>query len=144
MAAVTKTVAGKDFFLWWDNVLVGCSNSATINFTAEQLEATCKSSEGWTEQIPGKKGWNVSLEGVYKVYATADQATNVSVADFFDKLSEDTRGTVKVGTTEAGDPQWSGDVYVTSVEITGAADGLTTYTISLVGYGEPSMTTVSA
>lgn len=129
------TIAGNKVRLYVGTIMVGCATSASLSLTKEMLDAACKASGDWSESTPGMKSWTASLEGVYKQYDTTEETTNTSVLDFFTLFNDDTKLTIKFGTDVTGDTRFSGECYITDLEITGADGENATYSVEMTGTG---------
>jgi|APIni6443716594_1056825.scaffolds.fasta_scaffold936135_2 hypothetical protein len=44
---------------------IGCTKSATLNINVDTPDASCKSSNGWSDSILGQASWDVSFDGLY-------------------------------------------------------------------------------
>ncbi len=45
--------------------LVGGQRSGDLHRTADEIDASCKTNEGWKVTLPGLRSWNISLENIY-------------------------------------------------------------------------------
>lgn len=143
MATTTRLITGKDLALYVGAIMIGCADEVSVSREVEMNTATCKASNGWAESAPGTKSWSASASGVVKYYSTADEATNVGVADLKSLWRAGTKVTLKFTTNVAGDEGESGDAYIASIEET-AGEGNATYSISFTGTGPLEPITVAA
>lgn len=142
MAVTTTEVAGKDQFLYINDIIVGCATTSSLQVSVDMLEASCKSTGGWKARKPGQKSWKVSLSGVQKTYATGDAATNYSVDQFFSALLAGDVLPIKWGTAVVGSQKYEGDGYVVSWTEEAPTDGLATYSIEIEGTDELTQSAV--
>ena len=72
--ASTTATAGKDYLIYLNTgeseasptwTLLGGQRSGDLERSAEEIDASCKTSGGWKSVIPGLKSWSISLETVY-------------------------------------------------------------------------------
>lgn len=138
-----RVIAGSDVFLYVGTTLVGCVTSATLNVSREMLDAACKSSGAWTEQAPGRKSWSIDADGVYKIYDSTTAAANYDAIEFWNNLDNGTALTVKFGTSQTGDIQFTGTAFVTDWSLEGGDDNAT-YSLSLTGSGPLTTAVVAA
>ena len=72
--ASTTATAGKDYLIYLNTgaaedtptwTLLGGQRSGDLSRTAEEIDASTKTSGGWKSVIPGLKSWSIDLESVY-------------------------------------------------------------------------------
>jgi TP901-1 family phage major tail protein len=72
--ATTTATAGKDYLVYVNTgeteasptwTLVGGQRDYTLNRTAEQIDASHKTSGGWASTLPGLRSWNMDLSAIY-------------------------------------------------------------------------------
>lgn len=72
--ASSTATAGKDYLIYLNTgateasptwTLLGGQRSGDLERSAEEIDASCKTSNGWKSVIPGLKSWSISLESVY-------------------------------------------------------------------------------
>lgn len=144
MATTSKTVSGKDLAIFLGANMIGCATEVSLSMERAEEAVTCKASAGWAEVLVGEKSWGASASGIVKYYAAtgtpAPESVNEGIEDFFTYWNDGTLLTLKFTTQSAGvavvgDPNWTGTVYITSVEQTAGLDGAATYSISFKGTG---------
>jgi TP901-1 family phage major tail protein len=63
---------GKDYLLYVNTgtayvpvwTLVGGQRGASLGMTAEEIDASSKTTGGWTATLPGMRSWNIDLDGL--------------------------------------------------------------------------------
>lgn len=72
--ASTTATAGKDYLIYVASAgtaetptwtLVGGQRSGSLSRTAEEIDASHKTSGGWTTKIAGLRSWSLDMESIY-------------------------------------------------------------------------------
>ena len=72
--ASTTATAGKDYLIYvatavsgetYTWTLVGGQRSGSLGRTAEEIDASHKTSGGWSSTLPGLRSWSLDMEAVY-------------------------------------------------------------------------------
>lgn len=120
---------------------LGCTKSATLTINMSAEDASCKSSAGWRDAIPGQRSWDISVDGLYD----PDGVTNFSM--LYDQIYERDQ-TLVMEFAEidgvGGGQVFRGNVLVTSASLEAAMETPITYSGSLQGNGPLYKSTVSA
>lgn len=70
----SSATAGKEYLLYVNATgtestpvwaLVGGQRSGDLNRQADEIDASCKTDNGWKATLAGLKSWNISLENLY-------------------------------------------------------------------------------
>ncbi|MDQ0269014.1 phage major tail protein, TP901-1 family [Cytobacillus purgationiresistens] len=116
-------------------VLAGQRN-ATLNRSAETLDATSKDTEGyWKENLQGFKEWSVDCDGVL---VGSDSALAILEDQFLNSENVDVVIELASGTT------YQGNAVITDFPIDMPYDDLVTYSLSLTGSGALAKNTTSS
>lgn len=108
-------------------VVLGGQKSATLNRSAESMDATAKDSEGnWKEAVAGFKEWSIDADGCF---VQDDAAYELLEAAFMDSTEVECYLEFPSGT------KYSGKAIVTDFPIEAPFDDLVTYSLSLQGNG---------
>jgi TP901-1 family phage major tail protein len=104
------------------------SNSLTFDMSTR--DASTKDSSGWKESLEGQKSFSGSGEGFF--------AENASYGyeDLYLVFAARTKVEVIWTTSIAGDMQYKGDCYITSLERTDGLEESTTFSVSFEGTGD--------
>jgi predicted secreted protein len=125
---------------------VGFSTSAKLDLTLDVREISSKDSGNWKEKAAGKWDWNASTEGLT---AYALTATTWDVSDLYTIMLDRQPVTVTFGIVSGSTPSWqldtsskyfSGTALVTSFSLNAPDGDNATYSITLEGTGQLSMT----
>lgn len=127
-------VKGIDFLLSVDTsatevpsyTAVAGQRSATLNRSAETLDATSKDTDGWKESEVGFMEWSIEADGIF----TTDQAGFTALEDAF--MS---REKVQVQLAMPSGAAYSGFAFITDFPIEAPYDDMATYSITLQGTG---------
>lgn len=112
-------------------VLAGQRN-ATLNRSAETLDATSKDTTGyWKENLQGFKEWSVDCDGVL---VESDAAYEILETKFLNSENVDVVIEMGSGTT------YKGNAVITDFPIDMPYDDLVTYSLSLMGSGSLTKT----
>ena len=105
------------------------TTSCSISFSNEVADATTKDSAGYSEIIPAVRSGEISFDGLVDY---TDSAGGDELAAY---LLGRTKVDFSFGTAATGDTVYTGEGYVTSLEITGEMESAVSYsgTISITG-----------
>lgn len=105
------------------------TTSCSISFSNEVADATTKDSAGYSEIIPAVRSGEISFDGLVDY---TDAAGGDELAGY---LLGRTKVDFSFGTAATGDTVYTGEGYVTSLEITGEMESAVSYsgTISITG-----------
>jgi TP901-1 family phage major tail protein len=103
--------------------------SVSQSFSMATRDASTKDSAGYKEVLEGQMSWSMSGEGFF-----AEDAT-YGYEDLYDAINARTLLTVKQTDANAGDVEYSGSAYVTSLERSAGTEDTMTFSISLEGTG---------
>jgi predicted secreted protein len=120
---------------------VGCTKSATLTINMSAEDASCKSSAGWRDSIPGQRSWDIALDGLYD----PDGVTNFDM--LYDQIYERDQTLImefaEIDGTGGG-RVYRGNVLVTSTSFTAEMETPMTYTGALQGTGPLYKSTVAS
>ena len=110
-------------------VVIAHSTSCSISLSNEMSATTTKDSSGFQEVIPGVRSAEISFEGLM------DYTDTNGGKEIAHKLLTRQKCDFSFGTTESGDTIYTGEGYLSAVEISGAMEEATTYsgTIAVTG-----------
>ena len=117
-------------------VTVAHLTSNSLTFDHSTRDASSKDSAGWKQSLEGQKGFSGSAEGFF-----AEDAT-YGFTDLFDAFALRSQVTVTWTTDVAGDVEYSGACYITSLERTDGLEESSTFSVSLEGTGAVTKATV--
>jgi len=108
---------------------VGHTTSCTISLTNDMADATTKDSSGFSESIAGLISGEISFDGLMDY---TDSNGGTELAGF---LLGRTKVDFSYGTTATGDTVYSGEGFLTGLEITGEMESAVSYsgTIQITG-----------
>lgn len=106
--------------------ILGGQRGATLNRSAETIDTTTKSSNGWRENEVSIREWSIEADGLL---VESDQAYQ----DLEDAYMNGT--TVLVELTTAAGNKYSGEAIITDFPIEMPYDDAATYSITLQGTG---------
>lgn len=113
-------------------VTLGHSTSATLSLANDLPEVTTKDSNGYQEVISGVKSGEISFEGLV---AYDDDLNAIEAADF---IRAGTKLDWSFGTAEIGDAVYSGEGFLSSVEISAEMESPVSFSGSITVTGEIS------
>lgn len=115
--------------------VLGGQKNATLNRSAESIDATSKDTEGnWKESLQGFKEWSIDTEGCY---ITDDESFNYLEDKFNNSENVDVIIIMGDGKT------YGGNVSITDFPIELPYDDLVTYSLTLQGSGKLNKTIAS-
>lgn len=116
-------------------VTIGHSTSCSLSLSNDLPEATTKDSAGYQEVIAGVKSGEISFEGL----VAYDDANNAIEAA--DLLLARTKLDWSFGTAESGDDVYSGEGFLSSVEMSAEMESPVSYSGSITVTGAISKAT---
>ena len=108
---------------------VGHTTSCTISLTNDMADATTKDSSGFSESIAGLISGEISFDGLMDY---TDSNGGTTMAGF---LLARTKVDFSYGTATTGDTVYTGEGFLTGMEVTGEMESAVTYsgTIQITG-----------
>lgn len=138
MADLTKLQA-TDLAFYKNDIAFGCAQSANLSVSREMLEAVCAASGNFREVTPGRISWEGSVDALWRIAATADEATNVTAKDIFTDMmagaSFEVRFGIKDDSTIPQGYQLVGTAYWNSFEPAYSVDDNQSFSASFTGTG---------
>ena len=123
--ATTGVFNGTNLILTVGGISIGHTTSCSLSLSMDTPEATTKDSNGFSENIGGIKGGEISFEGLV---AYDDTANAIQMADY---LLARTELTCVFGTAEVGDVVYTAQAFLSSVEVSAEMESAVTYSGSL-------------
>lgn len=105
---------------------LGGQRGATLNRSAETLDATSKDGAGWQENVQGLKSWGIDADGLL---VESDAAYGILEEAFLN--SEKVVAYIELPSGN----RYEGDCIITDFPIEAPHDDLVTYSVSLTGTG---------
>ena len=109
------------------NKAFGHSRSFTLSVEANPIDATSRSSSGWSEFIMGSRSFTLDFEGL------VDYSDDINVEWLQTAVENKTKFLVKFTTNLAGDLVYNGYVYISSLTIDSPMEDVVTYSGTLQG-----------
>lgn len=107
------------------------TTSCTLSLSVDTPEATTKDSGGFQELIAGVKSGEISFEGL----VAYDSGSGVQIGDISDELIAGTKVTWEFSTDVSGDDKYSGEGFLTSIEITADMESPVSYSGTIATTG---------
>jgi len=107
------------------------STSASLSLTLDTPEATTKDSGGFQDLIAGVKSGEISFEGL----VAYDSGSGSQIGDISDELIGGTQVTWEFSTDVSGDDRYSGNGFISSIEITADMEAPVSYSGTIVTTG---------
>ncbi|GAB2539808.1 phage tail tube protein [Rufibacter soli] len=134
-----NVLTAQDIVLTKNGVVVGCQQTATLDLTAEELDAVCAASGGWAEFSKGRKSWTMSLDALLREATEADAATNYTFHDAFDDFISPDNVEVSM---RIGSFLYAGSAFHNGLGASTSQTDTQTWTTSLRGTGPLTKTPV--
>ena len=119
-------VRGLDVLIKVGSQVVGGQRNASIEMSAESIDATTKTTGGWSKKLAGVKSWTSSCDGVYFI----DDAGIKAVYDAFEGSNE-----VDLEFSNSAGIYHKGKAIITSISEEAGQDDVVSYTMSFEGCG---------
>lgn len=118
------------------------AQSCSLSVNMDTIDITTKDSSGWNEFIGGVRNFTLSADGLMDFNSTA---TDTEFDQLFDQLNGRTAVdfTFTLAATASGDYFYTGDGFITSIEISGGTEDAPTYSVSIQGTGVLTQTDVA-
>lgn len=123
---------GVDILIKIGTTVLGGQRNATLNRSAETIDVTTKSSNGWRESVASIKDWGVDCDGLLVENDTAYTSLETAYMNG------------ETVTVEVGFPsgtKYSGTAIITDFPIEAPYDDNVTYSVSFQGTGALTKTT---
>ena len=112
-------------------VLAG-QRGATLNRSADTIDATSKDGAGWQQNIAGLKSWSIDADGIF---VESDEAYDILENAYLN--SEEVTASIVLPSGS----QYEGLVIITDLPLEAPHDDLVTYSVSLTGSGQLTKST---
>jgi len=109
---------------------ITCLVDANLSISMSPRDTTCKDTDSWGSQLPGRLSWEMSGSAMFAWDST------YTFDDLFALINAGTTATIKWGTTVSGDKIYSGTGMLTSLSASSSGvDENVTYDFTFVGTG---------
>lgn len=135
---MAQFITAKDVTVKFDEILLGCAQSASLTITREMIPVTCQASNGFSQQTPGNESWSGSIGAVLRLFETAEEATNVSLKKVIDLLQAGTEVDIEYS---FGGLRYAAKAYLSEVAVTSPESGNVTWTANMVGNSRITLVT---
>lgn len=112
---------------------LGHTTSSSISFSLDTPESTSKDSSGYREVIAGLRSIEISFDGLvaYDDGFGAESLVNI--------LNNRTKIKAQFGTASSGDPVYTVDGFISSIEISGEMESPVSYSGTFIATGSVSI-----
>tara|TARA_R110000824_G_scaffold375110_1_gene565817 strand:- start:624 stop:1076 length:453 start_codon:yes stop_codon:yes gene_type:complete len=142
--AINGIINGQEYLLTINGEYVILGTTANIQTEQGLKDISCRETDNWNTSLLSDRGWSMGFEGKF-AYVYAD-GTLVPVHTGLGSLSLDTvidegymdqdRFTIALYPVESGTPYFTGEAYLTGVNITAPNEDSSTISLSFAGAGE--------
>lgn len=130
-------VNGKMIGLYVGNELIAYAKSHKLSVKMATRDATSKDSGSWSEKLEGLLEWSVTGDSLFAFDAIH------GVSELFESMTGRTKVSVKLSTEVTGDLKFSGEAFITALDLDAPNEENTTYSYSLEGTGPLTKTTIT-
>lgn len=109
--ATTAAMNSSDAGVYVAGTLIGQISDASITINGETRDVSNKTTGEWRALLEGQLSWSISASAMY----IPNAAWNVE--DAFSALTGRTTVTVKWGSSDSGDFEYSGSAYITNISL---------------------------
>jgi len=127
---MTNAINGTDLLVYVDGVAVACATTCSLNINQETVDSTCKDVGVWANSIPGRKSWDVSVDGLYQLNNDIG-FTGLSNLILDDDIND---VTLDFGQKDVNF-YWTGEAILTSISLTGDDNAPGSFSASFTGVG---------
>jgi len=113
------------------------ATSASLSISQDMMEATSKTSQGYQDNLPGLRSWEISSDGFVDFVGAG--ANTINTTELISLMLEtQANAEVEVSFGVANGDIYKGGAFITSVSISSGVEENATYSISLQGSGSLS------
>lgn len=131
-------------FSWIVRLLVSGSyeklaaqRTATLNLTADEIDATSKDENAWAKVISGRRSWSIEMDAAVIV-------SNAAYITLLDAFFANPQTQILVEIVRHDGKVFRGSANITNISHELPYDELATYSLTLSGVGEPTHKFVAA
>ena len=135
MAHATTPTHGKTCRTEKNSVVMDFTEGWTIH-AAVDLEEVARQGQNWKGRLPGQGEWNGSFAGQLVLGNTEQKA----IVDNIINAAPGTKLTDMEFNLDSASNYFSGDIYITSLDISAPVGGKVAFTVNFVGDGAISLT----
>ena len=128
---------GTDVGIYVGATLIALGTSHDFEVTMETRDASSKDSAGWKESCEAQRSWSLSGEFLFS------EAASFGFDDLFALYNTRASATVKISTGTAGDKEYGGDAFLTSLSKSMPNEDSASFSVSFEGTGVLAETTIS-
>lgn len=114
-------------------VPISCETSNSIDESTEMLGTTTRDNEGWATSIPTMQSYGIEVAGQVKFESNSNMLSYFRLAEI--KRSKQIVEWQRI--TLNGLYMDEGKGYITNISDSNEAEGFSTFSMSIVGYGKP-------
>ena len=127
-------INGTKFGVYVAGTKIGYATSASISMNHSLRDTSTKDSGGWRDQLEGQRDWEASVEGMVIFDLDGSTISDKILPDIFTDYMA-SRASLLFSTDVAGDYEWSGTAYCTSISADAPNEDSTTWSASFSGTG---------
>lgn len=142
--ATNNVINGTKFGVYAAGTKIAYATSASISMNHNLRDTSTKDSGGWRDQLEGQRDWEVSVEGMLIFVDGSGGAIAGTTMDelYSTYIATRTEFTLKFSTDVAGDIEWSGQAFLTSLSADTPNEDSSTWSGSFSGTGSLTQATV--
>lgn len=141
------TIMGEQIQLFLSGKTLACATSCKVNISSDDIDVSCKDSAGFNSTIPGRISWTCSSDNLFvltEFNKLVDAMLNKtvltlafsSVGNFGSKTAPDAEGhVVPSGGWTAANDMYTGQVTVSSIDLSADNGSVATYSVTFNGHG---------
>ena len=140
-------ILGEQIQLFLSGQTLACATSCSVNISSDDIDVSCKDSAGFSSTIPGRITWTASSDNLFVLTdfnKLVDAMLNKtvltlvfsSVGNWGDKTAPDADGhVVPSGGWSAANDMYTGQVTVSSIDLSADNGSVATYSVQFNGHG---------
>ena len=138
--ATNGIINGTKFGVYAAGTKIGYATSASISMNHSLRDASTKESGGWREQLEGQRDFEVSVEGMVIFTTSGGAITDITMDELYSTyIATRTEFTILFSTDVAGDQEWTGQAFMTSLSMDAPNEDSSTWSASFSGTGALTM-----
>ena len=132
---LATTINAFDIVVKMGDVLIGCLTSADFTVDSEMTDVSCTATGKWKGAQAGQLSWAGSVNGVYRRFTAAEQATNFGFKQAFALIISGAPVTVSYEMADGTGERYEGQALVSQVKFTRPEKDAVSWSFSLTGNG---------
>jgi hypothetical protein len=135
--ATTGVVKGNGILVYVGGTAIACTTDGSVDHSYEEIDATCKDSDGVKAILLGQQSATFSVSGLMQFDATYGIEDLRSIFDAGNTV------VILWSTESAGDQSWSATCYMTQLQESAGLNGVAEWSCTFTSTGAVTLATIT-